>query len=101
MQARVESINAILEQEPTPSSESGPSNIARLVTEGCCLPVTFFCDGLKLADHAFLSYGLRPAQDIIKDILDTKLPRNLSEERPQGMSLRVVDRTGSTFAVWL
>merc|ERR1712151_1178507 len=76
-------------------------NIVRLSVEELRLPVTFFADGLKLADHAFIPYNLRPAQQALKDILDGNFPCALQKEYPDGAHLRAVNRTSCTFAAWL
>jgi hypothetical protein len=98
IQTRIESLNANVDEG---SRISVLGKVAGLSTGDTCLPVSFFSDGLKLADNAFVPYQLRPAQEIIKDILDCKLPRKLQEEYPKGVCLQVVNRTGSTFAAWL
>merc|ERR1719506_2899751 len=76
LQARVEALNDCLDKENCISA-AAQGNIARFQADEHCLPMTFFADGLKIADHAFLNYGLKPAQDAIKDILDSSFPRAL------------------------
>lgn len=100
---RLQELNEKLETNVTSLAlqRGGGSHIARLPTEEQWLPVIFFSDGLKLADHAFIPYNLRPAQQVLKDILDVSFPRALRSEFPSGAHLRAVNRTSSTFAAWL
>ncbi|CAE8596902.1 unnamed protein product, partial [Polarella glacialis] len=65
------------------------------------LPVTFFGDGVKLADHAFFPFDSRPAQTLIRDILDGHLPRLLKDDHPDGVLLKIIDRVGHTYSAWL
>jgi hypothetical protein len=104
IQTRLDSLNAMLEQKPAAvgaSNRGGHGNIASLAVEDVVLPLTFFFDGLKLADHAFVPYDLRPAQDVIKDILEGCFPRALHTEYPDGVRLRSVDRTSVAFKDYL
>jgi len=105
LRERVESLNAFLQEQaapsPAPRAEGGSKILHLLSEDSKCLPLTFFSDGLKLADHAFLTYGVRPAQDVIKNILDGQFPHALQSEYPQGVALKVVDRTSFSFHAWL
>jgi hypothetical protein len=94
IRSRIECLNTLAEDEaPRPCA-------GRLSTELDSLPVTFFRDGVKVGDRAFTPYNLRPAQELIKDILDGYFPRALRESHPNGATLHVVDRTGNGFADW-
>lgn len=95
---RVEELNDLMEEER-----------ARVVTDNGCariasddvrtLPVTFFADGLKLADRAFLRFESTGAQTVIKELLARQWPSVLVEER--GANLRVVNRTSAEFLRWM
>lgn len=99
IQARVESLNALLERPTSEVAREG--GIARLVGDvPLPLPLTFFSDGLKLADHAFMQYESPTAQQIIKDVLDGYFPSLLLDHHPDGIELRAVDRTGNDFVSW-
>jgi len=102
LESRVQGLNAALEQE---LSDVGPrrspgNNICQLRSSAPEFPLTFFRDGLKLADRPFTAYELRPAQDLIRDVLDGYFPRVLKDEHPDGVLLKVIDRTGHTFQAW-
>lgn len=104
IKARLQDLNEKLEETASGNvaiRQGGCNNVAHLSKEEQWLPVTFFSDGLKLADHAFIPYNLRPAQQALKDILDGCFPRALQTEYPDGAFLRAVDRTSSAFTAWL
>jgi hypothetical protein len=101
---RLQDLNEKRESNASGSGAAQPGrcgNVACLSKEELWLPVTFFSDGVKLADHAFIPYNLRPAQQILKDILDGSFPRALQKDYPDGAFLRAVNRTSSTFTSWL
>lgn len=100
MMSRVESLNAMVEQEGA-RIVTGPHGARLVAQDALPLPVTFFHDGVKLADRPFQVYDLRPTQLLIRDILDGFFPYVLKEEFPDGVKLKVVDRTAFDFAVWL
>jgi len=107
IQARVEGLNAMIEQEGRPIvSNALPIAAAVQARFGgeetsVPLPLSFFSDGIKLSDRAFLPYDQRPAQDLLRDILDGCFPRCLQEDYPNGATMQVVDRVGHQFANWL
>jgi len=103
LHSRVEGLNAMLEDDgqQVVKKQVGGINHACLATSSSALPLTFFGDGVKVADWAFMPYTSPTAQRLIKDILDGFFPRTLQEEHPDGVALKVVDRTGNLFKAWL
>lgn len=106
LRSRVESLNAALEEQGAqvvdhPSGALGGR--ARGFASGSAgmLPLTFFADGIKLADFAFLPYSVPGAQKLIKEVLNGYVPTLLQEEHPDGVPLKVVDRTRNAFKAWL
>jgi len=53
-----------------------------------------------MSDYAFLQYESRTAQDLLKDVLDGFFPRMLKDRHPDGVAMKVVDRTGNDFKSW-
>lgn len=105
LKSRVESLNAAVGEERSniviQESRGGIACAGLASATAVELPLTFFQDGLKLADHAFLQFDCRPAQDVIRDILDGYFPRTLKDEYPHAVPLRIVDRTSHPFKIWL
>jgi len=99
--SRVDGLNALLEEAAPQCVHGRDGGHARLALDSVTLPVTFFCDGIKLGDHAFWQYESACAQGLIKDILNGARPQVLQKDHPDGVALRVVDRTGHGFAAWL
>eukprot|EP00929_Paragymnodinium_shiwhaense_P080185 TRINITY_DN41804_c0_g1_i1.p1 TRINITY_DN41804_c0_g1~~TRINITY_DN41804_c0_g1_i1.p1 ORF type:complete len:635 (+),score=132.69 TRINITY_DN41804_c0_g1_i1:73-1977(+) len=104
LRSRIEGLNALVEEEAQHAvnvGRAGGSNVAKLAADGALpVPLTFFQDGVKLGERAFMPYNIRPAQDLIKEVLDGFFPRCLSESHPDGVQLHVVDRTGNAFVAW-
>jgi len=104
IESRVEGLNALVEEEGGAGvgqcigNHGHPSAMRR---SSLPLPLTFFCDGVKLGERAFVPYELPSAQELLKDILDGYFPKALREEHPGGVALKVVDRTGNRFSAWL
>lgn len=104
LESRVEGLNALLDEEPRVVHDLvGPDIHARLSTASAsiALPLTFFREGVKLADQAFMPFESHAAQTLIKEILDGCFPRVLKDEHPGGIPLKVVDRTSNSFKEWL
>lgn len=103
IRARVEGLNAMLEDDgpQVVKDEAGGVRRGFLATNAAAVPLTFFADGVKLADWSFMLYTSPTTQKVIKDILDGFFPKLLQEEHPNGIALRVVDRTGNAFKEWL
>jgi len=104
IESRVHSLNAMVEKESAHivSRRVGGAMHARLVADDASpLPLSFFRDGLKLGAHAFMAFDMGPAQQLIRDILDGYFPYALKDDHPDGVAMKVVDRTGYTFADWL
>jgi len=104
IESRVQSLNAMVEKESARivSSSVGGVTRARLVADDTQpLPLTFFRDGVKLGDHAFMAYELAPAQQLIRDILDGYFPFALKDDHPDGVAMKVLDRTSHSFTAWL
>jgi hypothetical protein len=104
LESQVQSLNAMVEKESARIERSrvGGAVRARLVTDDeKILPLTFFRDGLKLGTHAFMAYELGPAQQLIRDILDGYFPLALKDDHPDGVAMKVLDRTAHAFANWL
>jgi len=99
IRARVEALNLAAEAE-APQVKQSAGGAAQIAGGSDTLPLTFFADGVKLADWAFMPYGEKPAQELIKTILDGSVPKPLRETYPNGVPLRVVDRTGNGFVAW-
>jgi len=75
---------------------------ARLVADDTSpIPLTIFRDGVKLGSLVFHAFGEPMAQRILRDILDGYFPFVLKAEHPNGVSMKVVDRTSHTFEAWL
>ncbi|CAE7590656.1 Ubxn11 [Symbiodinium sp. CCMP2456] len=100
IQSRIEKLNATLDD----------AFGKEIVSSGCRghlrdtnqrLPLTFFSDGLKLANYAFVPFAMTSAQEIIRNLLDGYLPRVLREDYPEGVALQAVDRTKHSFRTWL
>lgn len=91
IRSRVESLNVMVEEEDKTRGSVHHEQV----------PITFFCDGVKLGERAFIPYNLRPCQELIKELLDGYFPRALRDDHPHGVQLHVVDRTGNGFAAWL
>lgn len=104
MEARVQSLNAMVEKESAHivRSRVGGMTHARLVADDAqTLPLSFFGDGVKLGSHAFMAYELAPAQQLIRDILDGYFPFALKDHHPDGVAMKVIDRTSYVFSAWL
>mmetsp|Transcript_127182 Transcript_127182/g.231083 ORF Transcript_127182/g.231083 Transcript_127182/m.231083 type:complete len:662 (-) Transcript_127182:155-2140(-) len=104
MESRVKSLNAMVEKEGARivSSRVGGAVHARLVADDALpLPLSFFKDGVKLGAHAFRSYESSGAQQLVRDILDGYFPYALKDEHPDGVAMRVLDRTRHAFREWL
>lgn len=104
IRARVEGLNATLETDghQVLRKQVGGINQASLATDAALpLPLTFFSDGVKLADRAFMPYESVPAQKVLKDVLDGYFPSALQEQHPGGVALKVIDRTGNGFRDWV
>jgi len=107
LEARVQSLNAIVEElasRPASAAAGGQSAASQIASchskKSGPVPVTFFADGIKAASRAFLPYEQKPAQDFLRDILDGFFPRALEGDYPDGVLLRVIDRTGHAFKDW-
>jgi hypothetical protein len=75
---------------------------AHLVTDDSLpIPLTFFKDGVKLGSFDFQSHDLASAQQLIRDIMDGYFPYALKEDYPDGVAMKVVDRTSHEFSDWL
>jgi hypothetical protein len=104
IESRVQSLNAMVEKESARIVSSRVCGVthARLVADDSQpSPLTFFQDGVKLGSHAFMTYELAPAQQLIRDILDGYFPYALKDDHPDGVAMKVLDRTSHVFADWL
>jgi len=104
IESRVQSLNAMVEKESAHivSSRVGGVMRARLVADDTpASPLTFFRDGVKLGSRAFMAFELAPAQQLIRDILDGYFPFALKDDHPDGVEMKVLDRTPYTFTDWL
>eukprot|EP00931_Biecheleriopsis_adriatica_P102681 TRINITY_DN77621_c0_g1_i1.p1 TRINITY_DN77621_c0_g1~~TRINITY_DN77621_c0_g1_i1.p1 ORF type:complete len:593 (+),score=137.36 TRINITY_DN77621_c0_g1_i1:108-1886(+) len=102
IESRVEALNAQFEQErPQVVVHRAGGVRGQLARDAAALPLTFFRDGIKLADRAFLLLQSHPAQDLIRDLLDGYYPRALKDDYPDGVELKSIDRTGHTYQAWL
>eukprot|EP00419_Tripos_fusus_P013761 CAMPEP_0172744514 /NCGR_PEP_ID=MMETSP1074-20121228/135393_1 /TAXON_ID=2916 /ORGANISM="Ceratium fusus, Strain PA161109" /LENGTH=420 /DNA_ID=CAMNT_0013575489 /DNA_START=26 /DNA_END=1288 /DNA_ORIENTATION=+ len=99
--SRVQGLNAMLEEERDASGKASGAKLGQLSDGDLPQPLTFFRDGIKMSDYAFLQYESRTAQDLIKDVLDGFFPRMLKDRYPDGVVMKVVDRTGNDFKSWL
>mmetsp|Transcript_87591 Transcript_87591/g.157867 ORF Transcript_87591/g.157867 Transcript_87591/m.157867 type:complete len:705 (-) Transcript_87591:104-2218(-) len=102
--AKVEGLNATVEKEGARivRDRVGGAVHARLVADDAPpLPLCFFKDGVKLGGRDFQMYSSRPAQLLLRDILDGFFPYALKNDFPDGVMLKVVDRTGYDFTTWL
>jgi hypothetical protein len=55
--------------------------------------VTFYANGLSIAGFPFHDYQTRQAKNILGDILDGYFPYDLKTKYPEGVPLKMVDRT--------
>eukprot|EP00747_Dinoflagellata_sp_TGD_P165599 gnl/TRDRNA2_/TRDRNA2_187091_c0_seq1.p1 gnl/TRDRNA2_/TRDRNA2_187091_c0~~gnl/TRDRNA2_/TRDRNA2_187091_c0_seq1.p1 ORF type:complete len:560 (+),score=119.67 gnl/TRDRNA2_/TRDRNA2_187091_c0_seq1:127-1680(+) len=104
IETMVKTLNSSVEKEGprVVSSRVGKAVHARLVSEEKPpLPLTFFRDGLKLGEQAFCVYESPTAQQVIRDVLDGYFPYVLKDQYPDGVNLKVVDRTTWAFDDWL
>jgi len=102
--ARVKALNDMVESKGARvvSSLVGGAVHARLVADDTLpLPISFFRDGVKLADLPFHVYSSRDAQTIIRDIMDGYFPYALKDAYPDGVAMRVIDRMMQDFERWL
>lgn len=102
--ASVKALNATVQKEGARvvSDRFGGAVHARLVADDALpLPLTFFQDGVKLGGCKFQQYEQDGVQQLIKDILDGYFPFALKDDYPEGVNLRVVDRTTRKFEEWL
>jgi len=99
--SRVQGLNAMLEEERDENVKVSGAKLGQLSDGGLPRPLTFFRDGIKMSDYAFLQYESRTAQDFLKDVLDGFFPRMLKDRYPDGVAMKVVDRTGNDFKSWL
>ncbi|CAJ1352972.1 unnamed protein product [Effrenium voratum] len=106
MATRVAELNALVRQEGArivATRGPGGGRQARLVADDTTpLPLSFFKDrdGLKLGGLGFQSFSSRSAQQLLQDILDGYFPYELKKDYPDGVMLKVVDRTMLTFSAW-
>lgn len=104
LKERVQALNDELEEARSGGvvKHGKGANAAQLVAGAAePVPVTFFGDGVKVGDRAFLAYETRPAQGLIKDILDGSFPHMMREEFPSGTPLCVMDRTRhASYRIW-
>jgi len=100
---RVEGLNATVERAgPRVVSDRVGGAVHRLKSDDDLpLPLTVFRDGVKLGAGAFQTYNSRPAQQVLRDILDGYFPYALKDEYPDGVALKVLDRTEHDFERWL
>ncbi|CAD7950050.1 unnamed protein product [Amoebophrya sp. A25] len=54
--------------------------------------ITFFKDGLRVADYPFYKYEQQAAQRVLRDILEGFFPYVLKQDYPEGVRLKAVDR---------
>lgn len=104
VKAQVESLNGSVEREGAKvvSESVGGAVRARLAQDDAMpLPLALFRDGVKLGRLAFKLYSEQAAQQIVRDVLDGYFPYVLKDDYPEGTALKVVDRTGLTFEVWV
>jgi len=104
MMGRVETLNASVKQEGARivASRVGGAVHARLVADDAAqIPLTFFSDGVKLGRCQFEAFNSSTAQQLIRDILDGYFPYALKDDYPDGVTLKVIDRTTLHFATWL
>ncbi|CAK8995146.1 unnamed protein product [Durusdinium trenchii] len=101
MTARVLELNGLVEGARVQRTKSHPGAPvhARFVADET-LPLTFFKDGVKLGHCAFQCYNSRGAQQLIQDIMDGYFPYELKKDYPDGVMLKVIDRTADTYALW-
>lgn len=83
------------------------SDAIRMVSEGGIhrfkappsIAIVFFKNGVVLHGFPFRPYSSHEAQSILSDILDGFFPYDLKRKYPDGVPLKVVDRTERVFTV--
>eukprot|EP00928_Gymnodinium_smaydae_P018063 TRINITY_DN16878_c1_g2_i1.p1 TRINITY_DN16878_c1_g2~~TRINITY_DN16878_c1_g2_i1.p1 ORF type:complete len:724 (-),score=138.54 TRINITY_DN16878_c1_g2_i1:6-1919(-) len=65
------------------------------------LPLTFFEDGFKLGARPLQAYNSQRAHQLVRDIIDGYFPYELKDEFPDGVTMKVVDRTAHRHEEWL
>eukprot|EP00435_Cladocopium_sp_Y103_P030580 s734_g7.t1 len=102
IESRIETLNDSLGREAKVVHENGGgAKLCARLRSVETLPLTFFCDGLKLGPHGFMAFQTAAAQDVIRDLLDGFIPRLLKEDYPDGVALKAVNRTKLSFRNWL
>lgn len=105
MAMRVEELNGTVEKVATRivhDHRAGGAVRARLSDDQPQpLPLIFFKDGVKLGATAFKAYSSKEAKQLICDVSDGFFPYALKDDYPDGIAMKVIDRTTRTFDEWL
>lgn len=101
LEKSVRSLNGLAEQgSRVVSRKVGGAVHAHFVSEQASLPLVLFSDGLKLGELQFEPYGSPRSNGMLRDIVDGYFPYALKDAYPDGVALRIVDRTSQTFSHW-
>jgi|JI6StandDraft_1071083.scaffolds.fasta_scaffold01045_22 hypothetical protein len=57
------------------------------------LPIGFFADGIAIKGYPFFSYKTKESLQVLGDILDGYFPYILKQKYPNGVYMKVVDKT--------
>lgn len=100
IEAKVQALNDMVDSD---SQITNQGMVARLSVNnfGMPLPLIFFADGLKLGDRAFQQFNSPTSQHLIRDILEGYFPYVLKDDFPNGVELKVVNRTAHAYHDWL
>lgn len=104
IEAKVQSLNEMVDSDAHIVSQAvGGAVHARLSSNnyGMPLPLIFFADGLKLGEWAFQQFDSPSSQHLIRDILEGYFPYVLKDDFPNGVELKVVNRTAHKYSEWL
>lgn len=57
------------------------------------LPIGFFADGIAIKSYPFFSYKSKESLQVLADILDGYFPYILKAKYPNGVFMKVIDKT--------
>lgn len=104
VESRIEALNVQLENDDPQivTEQAGGFSCARIASSSAmCLPLSFFQDGIKVGDWSWMDYASPTTQTLLKEVLAGQFPSLLCKDHPNGVKLKVVDRTGNVFRSWL
>mmetsp|Transcript_2322 Transcript_2322/g.3695 ORF Transcript_2322/g.3695 Transcript_2322/m.3695 type:complete len:441 (-) Transcript_2322:121-1443(-) len=95
LERRIEELNILAERDASKMVSEGGIHRFKAPER---ITITFFKNGLVLEGFPFKPYSSNQAQSILSDILDGYFPYDLKRKFPNGVPLKLVDRTSEMFS---